>query len=138
MSEKEATCLLLRFTNKVSYCRTLLFLLFDQKQCHSVIGHVHVKIRQDATAFEKFTNLFTSEDFRTKAWMGIANPEGKQAKEVLKKLIPVLTSGGKKTVFGALERRATAGEILATGRAYGAASNFLTVSVENVHTPGVF
>ena len=47
--------------------------------------------------------------------MGVANPEGKQAKEVLKKLIPVLTSGGKKIVFGALERRAAAGEILNMG-----------------------
>jgi len=99
---------------------------------------MHVKIRQDAAAFEKFTKLFTSESFQTKLRMGIANPEGKQAKEVLKKLIPVLTSGGKKTVFGALERRAAAGEILAMGRAYGAASNFLTVSVDDVHTPGLF
>ena len=46
----------------------------------------------DAAAFEKFTKLFTSEDFQTKFRMGIANPEGKQAKEVLKKLIPVLTN----------------------------------------------
>ena len=56
----------------------------------------------------------------------------------MKKLIPVLTSGRKKTVFGALERRAAAGEILAMGRAYRAASNFLTVSADDVHTPGVF
>ena len=71
--------------------------------------------------------------------MGIKNPEGKQTKEVLKNLMPRLTSGGKKSVFGALERRAAAGEILAVGRAYyGAAYNFLTVSVDNVHTPGVF
>ena len=138
LSEKEATHLLLQFTNNASSCRTLLFLLFDQRQRHSVIGQMHVKIRQDAAAFEKFTKLFTSEGFQTKLRMGIANPEGKQAKEVLKKLIPVLTSGGKKTVFGALERRAAAGEILAMGRAYGAASNFLTVSVDDVHTPGVF
>ena len=138
LSEKEATHLLLQFTNNASSCRTLLFLLFDQRQRHSVIGQMHVKIRQDAAAFEKFTKLFTSEGFQTKLRMGIANPEGKQAKEVLKKLIPVLTSGGKKTVFGALERRAAAGEILAMGRAYGAASNFLTVSVDDMHTPGVF
>ena len=41
-------------------------------------------------------------------------------------------------MFGALERRATAGDILAMGTAYGAASTFLRVSVDNVHTPGVF
>ena len=40
-------------------------------------------------------------------------------------------------MFGALERRAAAGEILAMGRAFGAASNFLTFSVDDVHTPGV-
>ena len=99
---------------------------------------MHVKIRQGAAAFEKFTKLFTSEDFQTKLQMGITNPERKQAKEVLKKLVPVLTGGGKKTVVGALERRAVAGEVLVMGRAYGATSNFLTVSVDDVHTPGVF
>ena len=76
LSKKEATRLLLQFTNKALSCRTFIFLLFDQKQRHSVIGQMYVKIRQDAAAFEKFTKLFTSEDFQTKLRMGIANPEG--------------------------------------------------------------
>ena len=57
---------------------------------------------------------------------------------MLRKLILVLTSRGKKIVFGALELQATSGEVLAMRRAYGAVSNFLTVSVDDVHTPGVF
>ena len=78
-----------------------------------------------------------SKEFQTKLQRSVANPKGKDAKEVLKKLVPVLTNGGKRTVIGALERRAAAEEILAMGRSFGAASNFLTFSVDDVHTPGV-
>ena len=107
--------------------------------CFSFLTRNSVTLPLDnAALFEKCTKFFTSEDFQTKLQMGITNPEGNQAKEVLKKLIPVLTSGGKKTVFCALEHRPAAGKILSMGRAYGAASNFLTVSVDNVHTPEVF
>jgi hypothetical protein len=56
----------------------------------------------------------------------------------LKKLVPILASGGKQTIFGALERRRAGGEILAMGRKYGGASNFLTISIDDVNTPSVF
>jgi hypothetical protein len=52
--------------------------------------------------------------------------------------VPILASGGKQTIFGALERRRAVGEILAMGRKYGAASNFLTISIDDVNTPNVF
>ena len=63
---------------------------------------------------------------------------GKVGKGGSKKLVPVLTSKGKKTAFGALEHQAAAEEILTMGRVYGAASKFLTVSVDHVHTLEVF
>ena len=56
----------------------------------------------------------------------------------MRKLTPVLTNGGKETVSGTFERRTAAGEILAMGREYGATSIFLAVSVDDVHTPGIF
>lgn len=73
-----------------------------------------------------------SDSFQKNLRMSVANPEGKQAKHMLGKLLPVLTSGSKKTVFGALERRAAAGEILAMGHRYGPASNFLTVRLYSI------
>ena len=138
LTQKQTTHLLLQFTNNAASCSNLLFLLFDQKQRHSVIGSMHAKIRHDPAAFEKFTRTFMSKEFQTKIQRSVADPEGRDAKEVLKKLVPILTVGGKRTVFGALERRAAAGEILAMGRMFGPASNFLTVSVDDIHSPGVF
>ena len=105
-----------------------MFYLFDQKQRHTTARSLSAKVKQGPNAFERFTKTFMSTSFQQKLRVSVANPDSKSAKEVIGKLLPVLTTGSKNTSFGALERRAAAGEILAMGRKYGAASNFLTVS----------
>ena len=99
---------------------------------------MHAKVKQNPKSFEQFTRTFMEKDFQTKLQSAVANPEGKDGKYILNKLVPMLASGGRNTVFGALERRSAAGEILAMGRKYGAASNFLTVSIDDVQSPHVF
>ena len=113
--------LLMQFTNAASSCQLLLFYLFDMKQRHSTIQGMHAKIRKDPKAFESFTKTFMSRNFQSKLLKAVAIPDGADAKFVLKRLVPMLTTGGKNTVFGALERRAAAGQILAMGRKYGGA-----------------
>jgi hypothetical protein len=53
----------------------------------------------------------------------------------LDKLVPVLTYAGRKSVFGALERNESAGQILALGRRFGCASAFLTFGIDDVNHP---
>ncbi len=106
----------MQFTNAAATCQLLLFYLFDRKQRHSTIRNMHAKIRQDPNAFEEFTKMFMSAKFQADLQQAVENPNGKAAQRVMRRLVPVLTSGGKRTVFGALERRSAAGEILALGR----------------------
>jgi hypothetical protein len=113
----------MQFTTSAASCRLLIFYLFDRKQRMSTISNMHAKVKQNPQSFEQFTRTFMEKDFQTKLQNAVVNPEGKDAKQVLKKLVPILASGGKQTIFGALERRKAAGEILAMGRKYGAASN---------------
>ena len=104
---------------------------------HSTIQSLSAQISKDKEAFEKFTKLFLSNNFQCKLHGAVSNPDGSDAKYILKKLVPILTTGSKRTPFGAFERRSAAGEILAMGRKYGGGSNFLTVSVDDVCSPGV-
>ena len=138
ISERQTTHLLLQFTAHAATSRSLLFYLFDRKQRHLTVRAMSAKIRQDPKSFAEFTTKFCSSDFQDKLKMAVASPDGPEAKAVLKDLIPVLTCGGKRTVFGALERRSAAGQILAMARKHGPASNFLTISVDDVNSPGVF
>jgi hypothetical protein len=137
-SDTDVKHLLLQFTSAAADCRLLLFYLFDRKQRMSTISTMHAKVKQNPKSFEQFTRTFMEKDFQTKLQSAVANPEGKDGKYILNKLVPMLASGGRNTVFGALERRSAAGEILAMGRKYGAASNFLTVSIDDVQSPHVF
>ena len=137
-SDAQVGHLLMQFTQNAATNRLLLFYLFDRKQRMSTIRSMHAKIKQNPESFEKFTQTFMHKDFQTKLQNAVANPEGKDAKHILNKLVPMLACGGKQTVFGALERRRAAGEILSMGRKYGPASNFLTINIDDVNTPSVF
>ena len=138
LTDRETSHLLMQFTNAAAGCQLLLFYLFDRKQRHSTINNMAARVKQDPGAFEQFTKMFMSKEFQHQLQKSVANPECKEAKSVLNKLIPVMTSGSKKTSFGALERKSAAGEILAMGRKYGPASNFLTASVDDINSPLVF
>ena len=137
LSDKQIIHLLMQFTTSAASCQLLLFYLFDRKQRHGTIQSMSAKIKQDPRAFENFTKTFMSTSFQQDLQRAVADPEGRAAKKVMSKLVPVMTAGSRKVSFGALQRRSTAGEILAMGRKYGAASNFLTVSVDDVNSPGV-
>ena len=62
----------------------------------------------------------------------VKNPDGKNAKLVLQKLVPFLTCPGKRTVFGAAERNESAGKILSLGRRFSCAPDFLTFGIDDV------
>jgi len=127
LNNKERLHLLLQFTNGASSNQHFLFSEFDKMQRHSNVQGMHAKVKRDPKAFAQFVNSFMKSDFQEKLKESVANPTGKVAKQVLRKIIPVLKSGGKKSAFSALDRHAAAGEILAMGRRFAAAPTFLTV-----------
>ena len=60
--------------------------------------------RADPTKFDKFAEEIMPNDFQENLRNAVAHPESKDAKYVLNKLLPVLTSAGKHTSFGTLEK----------------------------------
>ena len=61
------------------------------------------------------------------------NPNSKEAKQILKVVTPVLTTGGNKTSFGSLERNSAISRINAMCLRYGMPTLFLTVSIDDVN-----
>ena len=86
--------LLLQFTNNAATCRSLVFYLFDRMQRHTTMQQLSAKIKQNPDSFKHFTEKFLSPQFKKKMEHAVSNPESKEAKSVLKDLLPVLTGGG--------------------------------------------
>ena len=131
----EVEHLLMQYTTNAASCSPLLFQLFEQRWRHNVISGMHANVTSNPKGFEQFANEFVSEEFQTKLRDAKHNPSGHAAKYVMNKLVPVLTYAGRKSVFGALERNESAGQILALGRRFGCATNFLTFGIDDVNYP---
>ena len=135
LNEEQVEHLLMQFTTNAASCRPLLFYLFDQMQRHGSIRGVHAKEAQNPSEFAKFAEDYMSESFQQKLKEAVKDPHGKIAKQVMKKIEPILTGGGKRTTYGALARTDTGGKIMAMRRRRGCAPAFLTFAIDDVNHP---
>ena len=138
LSERDCAHLLLQFTTAPSSCSLLIFYLFDIKRRFENVRGMSAKASKDPKAFAEFIETFSSAEFQTKLQSAVANPNGKDAKYVLNKILPVLTSAGKHTSFGAVERNSSTGDLLAMIRRFGPQFQFLSCAFDDVHNPHSF
>ena len=135
LSTTQVLHLLLQFTSNAASCQPLLFYLFNQKQRHGTIKGMHAKYTSNEDSFQKFAKDYLSTSFQNKLKEAVMNPEGTVAKGVLKKIEPVLTGGGKQTIFGAVQQHDSGGKILAMKRRFACAPAFLTFAIDDVNHP---
>jgi hypothetical protein len=135
LNEEQVQHLLMQFTTNAASCRPLLFYLFDQLQRHGSIKGMHAKRVNKENEFAKFAEEFMSESFQEKLKEAVKDPHGKVGREVMKKIEPVLTGGGKLTTYGALARADTGKKIMAMRRRYSCAPAFLTFAIDDVNHP---
>ena len=135
LNKYEIEHLLLQFTTSAASNRPLLFQLFESDRRHGVISRMHAKAISDPREFEKFADEFSTEEFHAKVKAAVKNPDGPDAKYILNKLTPLLTSGGKKSAYGAMDKNRSAGEILAMGRRFGSAPSFNTFGIDDINHP---
>lgn len=131
----ESEHLLMQYTTSAASNRPLIFHLFESKWRHGVIGSMHAKVSSNPTGFKLFAEEFSTVEFQAKLQRAIKNPSGKEAKYIMSKLVLVLNFAGRNSVFGALERNESAGQILALGRRYGHAAAFDTLGIDDVNHP---
>jgi hypothetical protein len=135
LSRTQRVHLLHQYTTAAGSCRPLLFYLFDQLQRHQSIRGMHVKSLSDKESFDNFVSEYMSPQFQGRLRRAVKAPHSKDGKYVLKKLVPILASGGRKTVFGAVERYESRSQILALARRFGPAPAFLTFAIDDVNHP---
>jgi hypothetical protein len=138
LKQKDCIHLLMQFCSAAAQCRTLLFYLFDIQRRHSNIKGMSARRHANPEAFDELAQEISSPSFHMKVQNAVADPGCKDAKYVLRKLIPVLTTAGKHTSYGALERNSALGENYALIRRFGPELTFLTVAIDDVSCPHVF
>ena len=85
----------MQFSAVPATCQLLIFYLFDIRRRHDNISGMSTRRKSDPRAFNELSKEFTSTDFQVKVQNAVAHPDSKDAKYVIKKLLPVLTTAGK-------------------------------------------
>ena len=134
---KDCVHLLMQFSAVPAKCTMLLFYLFDVQRRHANIRGMSARRKANPKAFEEMSREIMSPAFQTKVQNAVAHPDSKDAKFVLNKLLPVLTTAGKHTSFGALELTAALGETYGLIRRFGPEFEFLTIAIDDVNAPQV-
>jgi hypothetical protein len=96
---------------------------------------MHAKACSNKDGFKNFVSEYMSPEFQAKLRRAVQKPHSEDGKYVLKRVMPILTSGGRQTVFGAVERYNSKAEILALARRFGPAPAFLTFAIDDVNHP---
>ena len=112
---KQSDCihLPLQFSAVPATCQMLIFYLFDILRRHGDIHGMSTQYRADPKNFDHFSEESMSNVFQENLRIAVAHPEIKDAKYVLNELLPVVTTAGRHTSFGTLERNSSLGEMYA-------------------------
>eukprot|EP00957_Ditylum_brightwellii_P020020 1511505-Ditylum_brightwellii.AAC.1 len=87
--------LLLQYTTHATTSKDLIFLFYNQYTRDSNIYSFNIQIKGSPESFKQFYALAGSSAFKAKLKASLSNPDGKDAKQVLIKVLPLLKLGGK-------------------------------------------
>jgi hypothetical protein len=123
--------LLLQFTNVAAHDIAQIFVLANQLRRHSMLRAVGGRVTQEN--FECFVELVNDTTFDSKLENAINHPETKDAKQFMRKVLPLLSFIGQAKPWGRSRRSAVVRKLLGMYERYGPPSVFWTVSVDDVH-----
>jgi hypothetical protein len=104
----------------------VIFTLMNQLQRHSVSQSLSCKIKSDRRMFEKFTEIVTAENFHSRCDRASQNPNGIEAQNLLRQLLPLLRVSGGRVPFGPVEQARSLSDLYAMCRRFGLPTMFLT------------
>ena len=97
--------LLMQFSKIPSSDKLFLAYIFDLCKRHESINGINAHIRNKPWTMKKFGELMKNKDFEILLDKAKENPESEEAKQVLRKILPILEFAGKKSSFGAFEKK---------------------------------
>jgi len=104
-SHQKKMHLLMQFSQIQSSDKLFLAYIFDLCKRHESINGISTHVKNKPGTIKKFGELMKNNKFEKELEIAKADPESKEAKEVLKQILPILEFAGKKSSFGAFEKR---------------------------------
>ena len=127
--------MMFQFTNRMAQCHRLIFLLFDQKQRHSVAQIVSSKVKTEPLSLAKFGAMIKQPSFLHRVRKAASNPNSKQSKQLLKEIMPCIEVTSSKVPFTKASRKAALSKLLALTQYHGMPSIFFTISPDDIQDP---
>lgn len=125
--------MMLQYTGHAGRNHNFIFFLFDQSQRHGNVGGINAVVRSHEASFNKFAELVTNKEFKKKLKKAKHNPDGEDAKEILKTVAPVLAVGGNKECGSLIQRNEAISKIHSLCFRYGMPTLFLTIAIDDVN-----
>ena len=108
--------------------KTFIFLLVNQNMRHDNNLSVALRINASTELSRKFVDFINSEEFDRLCTLAAANPKGKEARVLLAKVRPFVSTSGKTTKWSALERAAVKGKLFSMAQVFNPSALFLSFS----------
>ena len=125
--------LMQHLSNRFQRDAGLVFVLANQVQRHTVLKSTNMVVRQPRAI--EFVHLANDPAFLDKLKEAYEKPRSKTAREVMRKILPLLASSARPVPWGAIERGSCIGKLVAMIRRFGPPSLFLTIKPDDVHDP---
>ena len=109
----------MQFSQIQSSDKLFLAYIFDLCKRHESENGISIHVKNKPGTIKKFGELMKNNKFEKELEIAKADPESKEAKEVLKQILPILEFAGKKSSFGAFEKRKAVQKIYHISRQYG-------------------
>ena len=133
LPNKFVTYLLRQFTTSFAHERGFLFTAVNQRQRHDAARATAARVRVDPDSFQQFCNSTADQNFKELSIKAVANPTGKEAKQVLATCSKFMKLAGKSVPFSPAARDAGMTKLYAFCQYFGMPGAYLTFAPDDVH-----
>jgi hypothetical protein len=134
-SPSEVEHMLYQFTDHFSTCMPFLDVMFNVKVRHAAARAVGARVRSSTASFQAFSEAVADPNFVHLVDEAVKNPKGDAAKVVLARVGPHMRVCGQNVPYSPIERRESAVNLYGLVQNYGLPSMFLTISLDDAHSP---
>ena len=119
------------------FARDSDFILFlaNQRQRHAALQSTKRACKVHNERFAEYEEVVNAPDFPEKLEEAVQQPNSRAARQLMKKLLPLLSIASSPVPWSSSERGSCIGMMLAMARRYGPPSCFLTIAPDDVHDP---
>ena len=121
-------------TNQFAEDAAFVFTVCDQIRRHQTVRSVNCRAKRNPRSMEQFATLTKDPGYAQKVDAAVNNPEGKEAREVLKGFQHFLDLGGAPVPYSSFESASGVSKVYAMSQFHGCLNVYMTISVDDSHS----